>query len=611
MGVGVETPMQPTSGLHVMNGTASYDLKVQSLGNMGTSSASAASTHSPAEPVDRRNGDPEGLNGLDSSRDSITVDVESTGEGKTSMSAADELRTPLNNVTNTPTGGIKVEDVAADWSEYFLGDMPLHQWLLAVKKYVLAPLIRHPRSLAFRKPVDPVALGIYPIYNQIITRPMDLGTIKTKVDKKLYNSKDGVLNDINLVWNNAIKFNPIGHVVHEAALFLQKHTRDHCLKSMVTNDGHLGTPPNGAKKPSDSSFPTPMRPAGLREVRKKAPLGLPGEYDDLKPQHLEQKYASKLSEPLKACDGILRNLMLQSQHKDYVEPFMKPQQSGAMCFGLIKDRLRSYHYTTSLEFANDMRRIVTETYRAANDPETDFRSSKARKLQTEFERQYALVNTYNEGSFDEACKAWAQNDPHIAKLVDAKNLVNRIQSEVSLLVKDYEDIKESIKSHKREMRQQRCAKSSATATPTKRKNATSPNKPPAKRQKTERKPKESQSAVNELSKKPTAEQLGEWISMLDDDRQESLLEILRRNGEKIEVGADGSVELSLEVWTQKTLDDVELFLRRQIPTGPSAATASKAGAGSKKGTKRTEVSSSESDSSSSGDSSSSDSSDED
>ena len=70
-----------------------------------------------------------------------------------------------------------------------------------------------------------------------------------------------------------------------------------------------------------------------------------------------------------------------------------------------------------------------------------------------------------------------------------------------------------------------------------------------------------QSALNKVSNKPSAEQIGAWIGMLEDSKQENLLEILRSNGEKIEVDDDGSVELSLETWSQKTLDEVELFLR--------------------------------------------------
>ena len=75
-----------------------------------------------------------------------------------------------------------------------------------------------------------------------------------------------------------------------------------------------------------------------------------------------------------------------------------------------------------------------------------------------------------------------------------------------------------------------------------------------------------QSALNKVSNKPSPEQIGAWIGMLDDSKQENLLEILRSNGENIEVDADGSVELSLENWSQKTLDEVELFLRREIPS---------------------------------------------
>ena len=51
-------------------------------------------------------------------------------------------------------------------------------------KNILYFYSRHPRSLPFRKPVDPVALGIFPAYNQIITHPIDLGTIKTQIGKR-------------------------------------------------------------------------------------------------------------------------------------------------------------------------------------------------------------------------------------------------------------------------------------------------------------------------------------------------------------------------------------------------------------------------------------------
>ena len=85
---------------------------------------------------------------------------------------------------------------------------------------------RHPRSLPFRKPVDSVALGIYPAYDQIITHPIDLGTIKTQIDNGLYTTKDELIADIQLVWNNAKKFNPIGHAIYLAAEFLEKFAHE-------------------------------------------------------------------------------------------------------------------------------------------------------------------------------------------------------------------------------------------------------------------------------------------------------------------------------------------------------------------------------------------------
>ena len=57
------------------------------------------------------------------------------------------------------------------------------------------------------------ALGIYPIYHQIITKPMDLGTVKKKIDTLEYRSRKECLDDIQLVWENAMKFNAKGHFV--------------------------------------------------------------------------------------------------------------------------------------------------------------------------------------------------------------------------------------------------------------------------------------------------------------------------------------------------------------------------------------------------------------
>jgi len=109
---------------------------------------------------------------------------------------------------------------------------------LAPMKPLLYRLITHQtynRKGTFNYPVDPVALGLKD-YSTIIKRPMDLGTIKTKLLSNLYAEtdengeyigKDHVAKDIKLVFQNACLFNPPLHPIHEAAKHLLAYFDDH------------------------------------------------------------------------------------------------------------------------------------------------------------------------------------------------------------------------------------------------------------------------------------------------------------------------------------------------------------------------------------------------
>ena len=112
---------------------------------------------------------------------------------------------------------------------------------------------------------------------------MDLGTVKSKIERETYTDKSSCLQDINQVWLNAKKFNPKPHAVHQAADFLQKQMFI-MLENLVKSGGATGRKSLPAAIPA----PPPMRHVGIREAKKR-PIGLPGEYDDIKPQHLEQK----------------------------------------------------------------------------------------------------------------------------------------------------------------------------------------------------------------------------------------------------------------------------------------------------------------------------------
>ncbi|XP_042459536.1 transcription factor GTE7-like [Zingiber officinale] len=81
---------------------------------------------------------------------------------------------------------------------------------------ILSKLMKNKQSGWFNSPVDVVGMGLHD-YFQIIKTPMDLGTVKTKLNKGLYPSPAEFAVDIRLTFNNALMYNPPGHVVHKFA----------------------------------------------------------------------------------------------------------------------------------------------------------------------------------------------------------------------------------------------------------------------------------------------------------------------------------------------------------------------------------------------------------
>ncbi|GAB0096092.1 homeotic protein female sterile [Sergentomyia squamirostris] len=64
----------------------------------------------------------------------------------------------------------------------------------------------------FYKPVDADLLGLYD-YHDIIKKPMDLGTVKQKMDNREYKSAAEFAADVRLIFTNCYKYNPKDHDV--------------------------------------------------------------------------------------------------------------------------------------------------------------------------------------------------------------------------------------------------------------------------------------------------------------------------------------------------------------------------------------------------------------
>uniref|UniRef100_A0A5B7AEQ2 Putative transcription factor GTE9 isoform X3 n=1 Tax=Davidia involucrata TaxID=16924 RepID=A0A5B7AEQ2_DAVIN len=86
---------------------------------------------------------------------------------------------------------------------------------------ILEKLMTHPAGWAFNQPVDPVKLEI-PDYFSIISEPMDLGTIKTKLENNEYFSIEEFSADVRLTFSNAMLYNPSANNVHRMAKQLDK-----------------------------------------------------------------------------------------------------------------------------------------------------------------------------------------------------------------------------------------------------------------------------------------------------------------------------------------------------------------------------------------------------
>ncbi|KAL8825621.1 MAG: hypothetical protein Q9191_004300 [Dirinaria sp. TL-2023a] len=99
-----------------------------------------------------------------------------------------------------------------------------YYWELKFAESVLSEL-KKPRFAAsahfFLAPVDPVALNI-PDYHKIIKKPMDLGTVDSKLKQGEYENLKEFEADVRLVFSNCYKFNPPNNLVHQAGKEIER-----------------------------------------------------------------------------------------------------------------------------------------------------------------------------------------------------------------------------------------------------------------------------------------------------------------------------------------------------------------------------------------------------
>mmetsp|Transcript_26135 Transcript_26135/g.72068 ORF Transcript_26135/g.72068 Transcript_26135/m.72068 type:complete len:218 (+) Transcript_26135:216-869(+) len=89
-----------------------------------------------------------------------------------------------------------------------------------------------PDAEPFREPVDWKALGLFD-YPQVVSEPMDLGTVKSRLKTKKYNTFAQVGADVNRIWENCKEYNRAGSDFHKLAVSLQKKWDDRYTKLLA------------------------------------------------------------------------------------------------------------------------------------------------------------------------------------------------------------------------------------------------------------------------------------------------------------------------------------------------------------------------------------------
>uniref|UniRef100_A0A8C0INL7 Bromodomain testis-specific protein n=1 Tax=Chelonoidis abingdonii TaxID=106734 RepID=A0A8C0INL7_CHEAB len=319
-----------------------------------------------------------------------------------------------------------------------------------LQRVVMKAMWRHNFSWPFHQPVDAAALNL-PDYYNIIKKPMDLSTIKKRLEHNYYTKATDCIEDFKTMFTNCYVYNKPGDDIVFMAqelekVFLQKVAqmppeerivivnkgkrkgkKQEAAEPKIKKDkltGRTGpTPPpqnqvvkKGVKRKADTtttistasceSSPALNEPKIAKiSCRGDSEHSVPDSYlkKDLpdSQQPLEVVKNVQLSEQLKHCSEILKE-MFAKKHASYAWPFYNPVDIRALglndhhdtmkCpidLGTIKKKMDNYEYKDTQEFAADIRLMFMNCYKY-NSPDHEV-VAMARKLQDIFEMQFAKI----------------------------------------------------------------------------------------------------------------------------------------------------------------------------------------------------------------------------
>lgn len=213
---------------------------------------------------------------------------------------------------------------------------------------ILKEMSKTPLCVYFLEPVDPVKLNI-PDYRRIIKHPMDLQTVRERMEDGVYESPDSFAEDMRLIFRNAITYNadpknPVHLAAKDSSNRFEQRYR-------VMTAQLAGTPTFSAAALEEKEPP-------IRTPRVSLPAG-------------NKKVAKKVAQPKSRAAGPRNIAAAAAPSVPYVAPALDPTTAAMMEMQRQMEAMRNeITYLRSAVKETEVVRAVRETQEAARNPLT-------------------------------------------------------------------------------------------------------------------------------------------------------------------------------------------------------------------------------------------------
>ncbi|KAK2510332.1 bromodomain-containing protein 2-like [Columba guinea] len=144
----------------------------------------------------------------------------------------------------------------------------------------------------FYKPVDASALGLHD-YHDIIKHPMDLSTIKRKMENRDYHDAQEFAADVRLMFSNCYKYNPPDHDVVAMARKLQSSSDEDDEDDDEDEDDEDESSSGSSSGSEESSDSEEERAHRLAELQEQGPVSKPKKKREKKKKKKAEKHKAR------------------------------------------------------------------------------------------------------------------------------------------------------------------------------------------------------------------------------------------------------------------------------------------------------------------------------